>query len=697
MASLSDNHITLENTCFSEDELIGGVAPDALSFNKTEDLEIPHDFVLCRDANNNVTAIFGDNLWDFNPYRLSANKIRPFNFNKFLEDNSSPQKKTVIVEMKTILFHLMYSKPAGYTGMLAVSTLYNYYIVLSKAAKYCLKLSSISSIGKVTLKNLFSDERLFTAFVAEHQKRSFNNKAKALVSSMLYLGKSLLKFDVMAIADVDISRLDNDQTVVIPQRIYLLAGDHLENNIKDIYNNSNNLSSFLTKFKDPFYGLSHTRQGALAVGGKAYLRSNMENAINDHKLSKLFYGDLKISDRNNLQLALAKIQYLCKLTLHYYTGMRNQEVQRMKPNAITELVTSKEISDKSGKVIDRAKVVEVVSSTTKLTGLRVKVSWFAPEEVKMAVTVMERIHRGLSSLHNLKLKDDWLFASPSLMRLNDAHDGTPISFKSKHRPSWLKELLITELDFKELSNSDDDRDFLLEEKYQIGKPWPLHSHQFRRSLAYYASNAGFVSQASLKAQLKHVTQAMTRYYSNNFEKAESIFGYFNSKTGKYELPSEHIIKEFRTGIPFNMAEHVLSDILGSDEPLYGKTGSYIERQNEKLRNGEVPIKDVRVETAKKVKNGEFAYRDTLLGGCTKVGVCDLFMLGDFTGCLTCEGAIIKESNVDREAELTQKELALYELDSGEYQLTKRNLDALYKYKETRMSRESSETRKRSCK
>ncbi|WP_051440334.1 MULTISPECIES: hypothetical protein [unclassified Pseudoalteromonas] len=690
MTDINKNLITLENTCFNEDELIGAKPPDSLSFKKSKKLNIPDDFVLCRDENNNVTAMFGEKKWDFNPYRLSANKITIFNFDGIFQDNSSPQKSVIITEMKTILFHIMYSKPAGHTGMLAVSTLYNYYVVLSKAAKFCFKLSSTPSLSKMTLKDLFSDERLFTAFIIEHQKPAFNSKAKALVNALLYLGESTLNFNVTTIVDVDIERLENDQTVIIPQRIYLLIGDNLESDINHIYKHSKKLSIFLKKLKDPFYGLSHEGQKSKGVGGKAFWRPNMAQAIKENNLSKLFVGDLKVSSRLDLQMSIIKIQYLCKLTLHYFTGMRNQEVQRMKPNSITQSETSKEVIDKSGKVFDKVKMVEVVSSTTKFTGRKVKVSWFAPEEVKMAITVLERIHKGLSELHDLKLKDDWLFLSSSLLKLNKVYDGTPVTFKSKHKPSWLKDIVITELDFKELNNSDDERDFLLDDAYQIGKTWPLHSHQFRRSLAYYASNAGFISEASLKSQLKHVTRAMSRYYSNNFEKAESIFGYFDDKTGKYQLPSEHIINEFRTGIPFNMADHVLNDILGSEEPLYGKTGSYIERQNEQLRKGEVLIDSVRTETAKKVEKGEFSYRETLLGGCTKVGDCDSFMLGEFTSCLPCEGAIIKESKVDREIKHTQEELALYEEESGEYQIAKANLDELLKYKEHRMNRKPSD-------
>lgn len=42
------------------------------------------DYVLCRDEHGKTTALYGDAVWDFNPYRLSAKKIRKINFGTVL-------------------------------------------------------------------------------------------------------------------------------------------------------------------------------------------------------------------------------------------------------------------------------------------------------------------------------------------------------------------------------------------------------------------------------------------------------------------------------------------------------------------------------------------------------------------------------------------------------------------------------------
>ncbi|HFK2366489.1 TPA: integrase, partial [Pseudomonas aeruginosa] len=74
------------------------------------------------------------------------------------------------------------------------------------------------------------------------------------------------------------------------------------------------------------------------------------------------------------------------------------------------------------------------------------------------------------------------------------------------------------------------------------------------------------------------------------------------------------------------------------------------------------------------------YRPTLLGGCTKVGRCDSFMLGDYTECLSCEGAIIKPAKLNAAIEEATNELGNYAECSGEYQVVKGEIDRLTAFK-----------------
>lgn len=112
----------------------------------------------------------------------------------------------------------------------------------------------------------------------------------------------------------------------------------------------------------------------------------------------------------------------------------------------------------------------------------------------------------------------------------------------------------------------------------------------------------------------------------------------------------------------------------------------MEKQKTRVEKGEVCVEDVRAETVVQVKSGSISYRDTLLGGCTKVGRCDSFMLGDFTECLSCEGAIIKPELVDDAIQVTTAELAGYADNTGEYQITKGDLERLSYFKARQINR-----------
>ncbi|MCY1537789.1 hypothetical protein D9M68_732980 [compost metagenome] len=133
-------------------------------------------------------------------------------------------------------------------------------------------------------------------------------------------------------------------------------------------------------------------------------------------------------------------------------------------------------------------------------------------------------------------------------------------------------------------------------------------------------------------------------------------------------------------MPMAVANQILAEVLGKDTPLFGGTGSYMEKQKRRLKSGDVHLEEVREETINKVKRGQIFYRPTLLGGCTKVGQCNYFLLGDFTACLACEGAIIKADKVDGAISDAHVELSTYVVGSGEYQVVDRELKRLVSFK-----------------
>ena len=324
--------------------------------------------------------------------------------------------------------------------------------------------------------------------------------------------------------------------------------------------------------------------------------------------------------------------------------------------------------------------VDLLTTTTKLSGYHEEDSWYAHPIVLDAIEVLRRIVRGYAAMVSLEPEKCPLLVSTVkiFMKNRYPNDRLEVTMFKPPSKSFLlhSDFTITKEDYDILQASDPERDFTQESKFQVGQQWPITTHQFRRSLAFYAVNSGFVSLPTLKRQYKHLTQEMTKYYSRNNENVKTVFGHYDTKSKQYVLPLSHIAYEVQIGMPIATAESLLKDLMDEDITLYGKSGSYFEKQRHKLREGDVLIEELIEDTARKVKNGEAAYRKTLLGGCTNTEVCSCAILGEFADCLTSKCAVIKSSNVDRLIESTKKEIKSYDFDSIEYHAAKAELDEL---------------------
>ena len=675
------NDIENISRVFDAEKCVLGGAAD--SYHYVKEARPFADFVLCRDIDGKPTAVYSNDVWEFNPYRLSGNAMSLLRFDLLLEGEFETDRRSLVDEAKYLLFCIHYFAAAGHTGTISASTLYGYYGVIKSAVNYCLSLNDNQFIGIIRLSELFSNERYLANFLTMRDGTSFQKRTRAICQHLSYIGQEKIGFK--AIADLAINVDDSKQTPVIPVRLYLLFISHITNDLEALEGKLDRLPDFLSEFSDRFYGRSHDGQKSNKVGGKAYWRPNMAQALADYELEEVFTGDLSVSDVKSLCSALKAIQYRMRLVLHLYTGMRNQEVIRMPYECLDDETISEEHKDEDGITIVKSRVIKLISTTTKFTGYRQSAAWYAAPEAEKAVKILQLISEGLARIHGVDLNGCDLFLNPTVVT-NPTNKISIVDLASKIRkPAWMQTLVISDKDFDELQLSDPSRDFDEDEEFHVGQVWPIASHQFRRSLAFYSASSGFVKLPTLKRQFKHLSLAMTRYYSRNFENAQSIFGCYNPETKTFDIPSEHIMSDCQSGEVTNIVDMLMNDVLGSTETLYGKTGGHVERQREKLRDGEVLIENVRAETSKRVNSGELYYRDTLLGGCMLKGKCDSFMLGVITDCLTCEDGTIKGNKVDIQIEDLTAQLTEFEKSDGEYQVMAAELDSLVKYKQHRMT------------
>lgn len=637
------------------------------------------DFVMCKDRQGNPTAVYGQARWDFNPLRLSVKRITIINFSSIFSADEDACAR-LVSESKFIMFCLLYYTNSGRIGSLSMATLYNFFPVVRSLARYCYEQRVSQLIGVLSLEQVLTTPLYLADFIRTSRLSKARKKIlRSLIVNLISVGEDRLGYRVQG-HELDYGKFDYKQHPVIPTRIYLAIINNLGDSVKHVSQYMERLESFITCFADREYGRNHSEKVSKRMSQSGTLRPSFYEAMKLHDLEGFFINDFSCNQRRQFVAVLFNIQYILKATIHCYTGMRDQEVMRLPFNCLSAAEVTPDLVDGDGVVRDKAQIIDIISTTTKFTGHKSEASWLATSEVVAVIKIAQSICRAIAGIHGVSVEDVPLFLSPSIIWMKKI-EVSGSAFSGENRSiSFKMDTIIRDEDMKELEASDPSRDFGLEKSFAVGNPWPLTSHQFRRSLAFYGSSSGFVSLPSLKKQFKHLTAQMSRYYANNFEKIKTIFGYYDPEKKEFILPSNHFAFEFQTGVPIGVAYDLLFEVLGGDSKLTGGVGSYVEKQRERLKSGDVLIADLKSETLKRVEDGHISYRRTFLGGCMKSGRCDSYMLGDYASCLHCPESLIKPKNIDSAITLAEAELANYKIGSGEYQITKGDLDSLVRYK-----------------
>jgi len=636
------------------------------------------DLVICRNAQGVPTAVYGEMVWDLNPLRLKANFINCIRFCSVF-DCEDEQTKQLLEEVKYLLFCMIFFAEGGVAGRLSAEVIVKYFNLLRRAARFCYAQGEKPLVGVLSLQDLFTNPIYLASFIRSQGEKGTGltqRKAlKAILMHMVSFGEQRLGYRLRGVFDLDFDvYADHKQHPVIPLRIYFrylaLFSDYLDH--ISLY--ARRLSAFLRECKDPAYACSRKCQNNTHRLFKGEYRHDFRQALESHGLKGFFVKDFACTGRQFLSGVVLRAQFYLKMIIHAYTGMRDQEVMRMRYDCLRTAVVRDALIAEDSSEIDPPQIIEVVSSTTKFAGYDQVVSWVATEEVAKAVELAQMFCRELCDTYGINLEDAPLFISPAVLSRRTVKGGVS-AWDKDGKPCSVFSVFIESDDLHQLCHSDQERDFLSDDSFSVGSPWPLTTHQFRRSLVFYGSSSGLISLPSMKRQMKHVSLSMTRYYQNGFDKISTVFGYYDKDKGEYVLPKSHVAFDFQMAMPIGVAYDLLTSVFGEESPLFGGVGSYAEKQRSAIGSG-ISIADLRKETQRLVDSGRMAYRRTLLGGCTKPGPCDSYMLGDVTACLECDGAAINLRQLKEARQDYEQELKLYPEDSGEYQITSRELESL---------------------
>jgi hypothetical protein len=642
------------------------------------------NFIVSKDDNGHTVSVFSDNTWIFDTYdprKRNCNMV--FNY----AIGNSTQALGIIRELKFIFICYLWLRPGK---PLQVKSAVKQNSCLTSIARYSAKVNR-------TVFDILSSERHVTAMTSEIHP-SLSRQFLSFLKVINIIDKNTLGFQavnpskIQSLSDTVQSYRDSiKQTPPVPARIYSKLINILNDRI-------NLIDKYITSYlkvlyinqDDTLHGLTRNAQKSKLNGQgiKAMTDRNRYNHAQLKNIKSVYLGDYQtltdlISNEklepfieevgirlnpHGLASSLYEIQYLCKVIIQSFTGMRSTECNFLP----YECLSSHETMEGNFPIIK--------GLTTKFG--EKNASWVTNQLGIKAVNIAQKIATFVCNStpeKTLVPKDEYLFISPTYSRIGahflpkppkDIYLPTAFSTLIKSRCEYLSiEIQIN--DINDLEKIDPFRDWLSE--YSVGDKWPLTNHQLRRSLSLYASRSGLVKLPSLMRQLQQITNYMALYYAKGSQFADDIL----------EVLPDHFIKEYRETQPISQSIAYLSEILLSDETLFGNFGSTIEKGNIVTVTNEK-----KVNTLKMVKRGQIAYKETFLGGCTSIDRCDKKPLRSVIECIGCKSAIIKLSKL--ESIIASNKALLNSLDSLSTQFIaeKEDLDILIKYRESILLKDS---------
>lgn len=379
-------------------------------------------------------------------------------------------------------------------------------------------------------------------------------------------------------------------------------------------------------------------------------------------------GLRKISEKYNFnQLAnvgnyLNRCYYAAKMLIHAFTAMREREAYLLKENCIEKISNDTYV---------------VHGLTIKLTKAPRPAKWVTSADIlypyEAAMRITQLIKKYLPAHVNTQ---DLLFLSVSYLPTSNYYKNKSKSKKltqanlppSKWEETFPATFINTE-DFNELVMLDPLRDWQSQSEFQPGENWRLTTHQFRRSMAVYAAQSGLVSLPSLKRMLQHTLLQMSLYYTKGFATAKYLFEDVNPEVAKY-------FKE--QAVPAE-ASLFLKDVIMEEATLHGAAGTFYERNVKDSFLGNIATNFA--ETLKKVKQGLLSYKETIMGGCLKVGECFERAHHNYVACLNCSNACIKEKKLDQAVLIQVKVIESIPKGTFAYNTEQTKLSMLQRFKD----------------
>ncbi|MCV2354559.1 hypothetical protein LNV09_10330 [Paucibacter sp. B2R-40] len=633
-------------------EAAGGLPPDAEAAASVAPYFDP-ETVVTLDVNGQPLSLYKYPSWDFRALSADGNTTQSL---YFFEAQPLPMPRTVSLPDLAALIREQHKAllwlhiDAG--RMRAFKTL--------ESANHALnRLSKTAYCQGVSLFDLMTDPISMTAAVAK-MNVGWVKSTKALIKT-LWRHQDFLKVNgavklkqlQAAIKEASSDDSGNDrQTPILPSRIYCAILGRLLESLDEI---EQDLDEVLQAFQAERAGSLDAPDGLSAKQLASHRHKTLAHV--DEFLKTKGY-DPQSGDKRKpfLEGLLTRTQARLMHTVIAFSGMRVGEALMLPLQGVLEDIEY------------RNQIHYVIKGyTSKLdNGIKRAAQWVTSHEGQRAIKLAQRIAFTILDIYggdNPTQGRALLFCSSC--NPYKAKDKTQ-TYAENFIPMDIRPIVMQQ-DIDELNAMELARPWQ-RDGLEVGKPWPLTYHQYRRSLAVYAHRSGMVSLPGLKSQLQHITQEMASYYSDGFCRAVNLV-----------FDKEHFSHEWKAAASESSYMAYTLAILFSDEELIDGIGG-----KGAGRIAQVVANRSKAETLKLFEQGKLKYKETVLGGCVSTEECKQTPLEPIPwDCIEgdCPNAIVFGKRLNRLLETQQAVVATLESNergSVEHRLETDHLRVLLK-------------------
>ena len=583
-----------------------------------------NNFVVSRGKDEAPISYYDDLSWDFSSYHpRGQNSIIYFNY----WDDVNKSHQMLIAEVKFILRNVIWLKKGR---MLSIEVILKYGHAIRTVARYAAEKG-------YTVGQIISDSGKLAGYFLKvgviYLKQILSLiKILRIIGSKNH-GLALLSEDEMNpflyIRNSEVNKIR--QHAVIPSRIYLNIIDGLVRDINEycIYKNEY-ITVLRGAMNDPLFGRSSPGKS-----DNGYKKFTEVTTPEFRAYLKKCGHSLRVT---GLVSCLTRIQILCKTLIHVFSGMRDDEACFL-PYNCTER-----------RVIDGEQYCLIHGLTTK-GGVK-PTFWASCQlgmwaiEIAQELSALVYISRGenIREIMNSRDSDYPLFVGASeyfiSKRLKKTHKrkywvgGLDLC---NHRDIFKRyDIAIQDKDISELEFIDAHRAWRSETEFKVGSDWLIKTHQFRRSLGVYGHNSGLIYLSSMRQQFQQCGNTMAEYYCSGSSHAIELL----------KIDSTHMCRTYQATVSEAEALGFIKNILLSKEKIIGPYVTWVDRNFHEI--GTAISLEKREFIMNKFKNGEMSYRETYLGGCSKLGPCDKSAMRSLFSCIkNCSSASVKLTKLDR--------------------------------------------------